>query len=279
MKQSSEKFVSKYGPWALITGASDGIGKAICVELAVRGLNLVIVARKTDRLNALAAELERMHSVEVIPVAADLGMPEGVQTVLDQIEGKDIGLYAGCAGFGTAGHFVDNTAAVELNMIDVNCRALAALAYPLSKAMKARGCGGIILMSSIVAFQGVANSANYAATKAYVQTLAEGLAAELRPHGVDVLASAPGPVETGFASRAGMQMGSAASAQTVARATLSALGRSTTVRPGAQSKLLGYGLATLPRPLRSRILGNIMLGMTKHRNVSEKAERPQGSPG
>ena len=134
--------------------------------------------------------------------------------------------------------------------------------------MRARGKGGIILMSSIVAFQGVPNSANYAATKAYVQTLAEGLSRELGPSGVSVLSSAPGPVHTGFASRAGMQMGGATTAQTVARATLNALGQSTTTRPGLRSKLLGYGLGTLPRGIRSRILGTIMKGMMTAGNAS-----------
>lgn len=271
MNRTAEMFRSKYGPWALVTGASDGIGAAIAAELAERGLHLVLVARSGDRMQALAQMLQEAHPVEVRVVAADLASDAGVETVLRGACGKEIGLYAGCGGFGTAGPFVGNSVAVELEMIDVNCRALAALAHPLAQAMQIRRRGGIILMSSIVAFQGVANSANYAATKAYVQTFAEGLAAELAPTGVDVLASAPGPVNSGFAARADMRMGKAATAQEVAGATLDALGRTTTVRPGFQSKLLGYGLAGLPRRIRSRILGQIMTGMTKHRHGPEKA--------
>lgn len=273
MKRSAHLFRSKYGPWALVTGASDGIGAAIAADLARRGLHLVLVARGGDRLKALAQTLQDAHPIEVVVVAADLASDAGVETVLHELSGREIGLYVGCAGFGTAGPFVDNSAAVELEMIDVNCRALTALAQPLAQAMQARRRGGIVLMSSIVAFQGVANSANYAATKAYVQAFAEGLAAELAPSGVDVLASAPGPVNSGFAARADMRMGKAATAQEVAGATLDALGRATTVRPGFQSKLLGYGLAGLPRRLRSRILGQIMTGMTKHRHGPEKAHK------
>lgn len=276
MNRSAQLFCSKYGPWALVTGASDGIGAAIAADLARRGFNLVLVARSRDRLRAHARTLQDAHSVDVVIVAADLASAAGIESVLSELSGKEIGLYVGCARFGTAGPFVDNGTAVELEMIDVNCRALTALAHPLAKAMQARRKGGIILMSSIVAFQGVANSANYAATKAYVQTLAEGLAAELHPSGVDVLASAPGPVNSGFAARADMRLGTAATAQAVAGATLDALGRRTTVRPGFQSKLLGYGLATLPRRFRSRILGQIMTGMTKHRHAPEKARKPQG---
>ncbi|MDJ0626616.1 MAG: SDR family NAD(P)-dependent oxidoreductase [Rhodobacter sp.] len=267
MRSSASEFNQKYGPWALVTGASDGIGAAIAGELGARGLNLILVARSMDRLEALAESVRKAHGVEATAVAADLGREADLQSVLDVVGDKEAGLYAGCAGFGTAGKFADNSMSDELNMIDVNCRALAALAHPLATRMRARGRGGIILMSSIVAFQGVSNSANYAATKAFVQTLAEGLHDELSPDGVDVLASAPGPVATGFATRADMNMGGAAKAHDVAISTLAALGRSRTVRPGFKSKLLGYGLATLPRALRSRILGGIMMGMTKHRHA------------
>jgi hypothetical protein len=267
MPAASGTFAVKYGPWALVTGASEGIGAAFATELAARELNLVLVARREDRLAALARSLSTAHGVTVEVIAADLGAASGVDAVLAGITGKEIGLYVGSAGFGTSGAFVANPVGQELNMIDVNCRALCALAHPLAQAMQSRGRGGIVLMSSIVAFQGVASSANYAATKAYVQTLAEGLAAELGPHGVDVLASAPGPVSTGFAARANMKMGNAATPEVVAKATLAALGRRTTVRPGGLAKLLGYGLGMLPRNVRSRILGGIMTGMTRHRDA------------
>jgi uncharacterized protein len=267
MNVTSGRFLAKYGPWALVTGASEGIGAAFAADLAARGLNLVLVARRKERLDRLAGALRTSHGISVEVIVADLGTGSGVEAVLAGIGGLEIGLYVGSAGFGTSGAFVANPAVQELNMIDVNCRALCALAHPLARSMQARGRGGIVLMSSIVAFQGVAGSANYAATKAYVQTLAEGLGAELGPFGVDVLASAPGPVETGFAERADMKMGNAATPEAVARATLAALGRRSTVRPGGLAKLLGHGLGLLPRRLRSRILGQIMTGMTRHRDA------------
>jgi short-subunit dehydrogenase len=270
MSAASGRFVSDYGPLALVTGASEGIGAAFATDLAKRGLDLILVARREDRLKTLAETLRAAHRVEVQVIAADLGTEAGIAAVLAAAKGKEVGLYVGSAGFGTAGAFLRNDVALELNMIDVNCRALCALAHPLARSMQARGKGGIVLMSSIVAFQGVAGSANYAATKAYVQALAEGLAAELEPYGVDVLASAPGPVDTGFAARADMMMGSAATPEVVARATLAALGRRVTVRPGGQAKLLGYGLGLLPRGLRSRILGKIMTGMTRHRDAQSQ---------
>lgn len=267
MTTEPNNFKSSYGPTALITGASDGIGKAMAEDIASRGLNLVLVARRKGRLDDLATELSEKHGIEAAAIAADLGTEEGVRQALNAFDSHEVGLMVACAGFGTAGPFLENAVDDELNMIDVNCRALAALTHRAGQSMRDRGKGGIILMSSIVAFQGVRNSANYAATKAYVQSLAEGFAAELAPHGIDVLASAPGPVASEFAARADMQMDGAAAPKTVARGTLNALGRRVTVRPGFQSRFLGHSLGTLPRWARSRILGKIMTGMTKHRNA------------
>jgi short-subunit dehydrogenase len=122
-------------------------------------------------------------------------------------------------------------------------------------------------MSSLVAFQGVPKAATYAATKAFVQTFAEGLRAELETHGVDVLASAPGPVRSGFEARADMKMSVALSPPVVARATIEALGRKGTVRPGFLSKGLEASLAPLPRRARVRMMGMVMGGMTKHQNA------------
>ncbi|MEO1163110.1 MAG: SDR family NAD(P)-dependent oxidoreductase, partial [Chloroflexota bacterium] len=117
-------------------------------------------------------------------------------------------------------------------------------------------------------FQGVPMSAHYAATKAYVQSLAEGLHLELASHGVDVLAVAPGPVASGFAEQADMQMGATVTPEAVAKGTLNALGKKITVRPGWLSLALESALALLPRWARARIMGQVMSGMTAHQNSS-----------
>ncbi len=268
---ADNSYPKRYGPWALVTGASGGIGEALTEELAKKGLNLVLVARSQGKLELISERLSTSQGVEARVIQADLGLQEDVDRVVAEVSGLDIGLYVANAGFGTAGLFADNDPDAELNMIDVNCRSLAALAHPIARSMQQRGRGGLVFLSSIVAFQGVAHSANYAATKAYVQALAEGLAMELEPHGVDVLSSAPGPVATGFATRADMQVGATDTPEAVARATLHALGKARTTRPGFQSKLLGYGLSTLPRRARSLILSSVMKGATKHRDATGKA--------
>jgi short-subunit dehydrogenase len=258
------RFAQQYGPWAVVTGASDGLGRAMAEQLAAGGVHVILNARREARLQALAAELTERHGVEALVVAADLSSREGIATLLSQTRAVDAGLLVAAAGFGGSGDLLDADLDHELNMVDVNCRAVLELSAAFGQRFADRGRGGLVLMSSLLAFQGVPRAANYAATKAYVQTLAEGLRRELAPHGVEVLAAAPGPVATGFAARADMTMDGAMRPDGVAAATLAALGRTGTTRPGWLSKALEWSMFGLPRWARTRILGAVMAGMTKH---------------
>lgn len=136
-----------------------------------------------------------------------------------------------------------------------------ALSWHFGRRFVQRGNGGLILMGSIVGFQGTPWAAHYSVTKAYVQVLAEGLGRELRVKGVDVLAVAPGPTNTGFASRANMRMGASSDPTKIAPEILNELGRKSTVLPGLLSKLLVYAMLPLPRWARITIMGNMMRGM------------------
>ena len=184
-----------------------------------------------------------------------------------------VGLLVASAGFGTSGSFLNADVHDELAMIDVNCRVVLEMSYRFGRRFADQQRGGIVLMSSLVAFQGVPHAANYAATKAYVQSLAEALHIELSPLGVDVVASAPGPIHTGFAARADMQMALALKPSAVAETTLKALGRRMTVRPGWPSKFLEASLALLPRWGRVHIMTQVMSGMTKHQDGDTKHQR------
>ena len=260
----AQRFLHRYGPWAVVTGASDGIGLELACELAARGASLLLVARRRGILEDLGHRLAAEHDINTRVLAADLSADTGIESVVEATTDLDVGLLVASAGFGTSGPFLDSNLANELDMLDVNCRAALALTHAFGRRFAARGRGGIVLMSSLLAFQGVPRAAHYAATKSFVQSLAEGLRAELAPHGVDVLASAPGPVQSGFASRADMRMSLALHPRQVSRATLDALGRRTTVRPGWLSKALEASLAPLPRSGRSKILAKVMEGMTRH---------------
>jgi short-subunit dehydrogenase len=255
---------SKFGPWALVTGASEGIGEAFAEHLAEQGFNLVLVARREALLEALAARLNRAHAVECQVIATDLSDLEAVEDLVARTAEIDIGLVVAAAGFGTSGPLLASPLDVELGMVALNCNSVLALTWHFGLRLARRGRGGIVLMSSLLAFRGAPRAANYAATKAYIQALAEGLHSEWAEHGVDVIASAPGPIRSGFERRANMQMAHAMPADVVARVTLKALGRRTTVRPGWLSKLLGWSLAALPRWAQIRVISQVMKGMTRH---------------
>ena len=261
-----DRFRLRYGPVAVVTGASDGIGRAIADVLAEAGLDLVLAARRADVLGGIAADLTARHGVDVQTVAADLSTEAGLEAVESATAGLDVGLLVAAAGFGTSGGFLDADLAREDEMIDVNIRAVVRATHHFGTRFAARGRGGIVLFGSLVGFQGTPGAATYAATKAFVQTFAEALHVEWAPLGVDVLSCAPGPVHTGFADRAGMRMGTALRPADVAVPTLNALGRRMTVAPGALTKVLLASLAPLPRPLRVRILGAVMGGMTAHQS-------------
>jgi short-subunit dehydrogenase len=251
----------KYGPWAVITGASDGIGRAFAERVAAEGLNVVLVARREAALRDLSAELSRTSAVQTRVVAVDLGTPDGPAALIRAVADLDIGLAVLAAGFGGAGAFAESSPAAEAEMVAVNVSAVVQLAQHFAHRMTARRRGGIVVFGSLLGWQGVAGQANYAATKGYVQALGEGLRTELKPHGVDVLCVAPGPVHSGFAGRAGMTMASATSPEVVASAAWSALGRKTTIVPGAYGKFLTTSLKALPRPVRSAILARVMESM------------------
>lgn len=255
---NDRSFESRYGPWAVITGASDGIGREFAKELARRGLNLVLIARRADELNALCRDLSARHAVECCSLALDLSTPAGCDAVVQFTRELDVGCLVAAAGFGTSGPLVESILQTEREMIAVNCTAVLDLSWHFARRFAQRGRGGIVLMSSLVAFQGAGRAANYAATKAWVQAFSEGLQIELKPLGVDVLSVAPGPVASGFGARARMEMGRAMPAGLVPAEALDALGRQGLVRPGGLSKLLGWSLATMPRSGRVFVMSRIM---------------------
>lgn len=263
---SSEKkrLLTKYGQWAIVTGASSGIGLEIAEQLAKAGFNLVINGRNEKALNEIKNAFRTDYKVDVRSVAADVSQADALEEIYLATEGLNIGLLVVSAGYGSSGLFLRTSIYNEVNMLRVNCEALLSLTHYYGKKFAAQKRGGIILMSSMVAFQGVPYAANYAATKAYVQTLAEALAVELKKENVDVLAAAPGPVESGFGQRSNMNMNIALKPGEVGVPILKALGRQTTVLPGLLTKVLVYSLRTAPRSIKIKIMEQVMGGFTRH---------------
>ena len=173
----------------------------------------------------------------------------------------DIDIVVLNAGFGSSGPFLAAEADAEHQMVELNCVAVLDACHRFGRRLAARRSGSLVLLSSVLAFQGVPGSATYAATKAFVQSLAEGLRPEFAAKGVAVLSVAAGPTHTGFAARAGMRLGMADTAEAVAARVDRAIGGSGTVYPGLVARLLRFGVLTLPRALRTFIFGRAMAGM------------------
>ncbi len=193
---SAESFSNRYGPWAVVAGASEGIGASFSRKLAARGTNLVLIARRADPLEELAAELRATHAIEVRVQPLDLGSPDVVEGLKTATEDLDVGLLIYNAAYSPIGAFIDIEVDDHLKAVDVNVLGVLRVSHYFGRRLAERGRGGLILMSSMSGFQGTAMVANYAATKAYDTVLAEGLWWELGQRGVDVLACIAGATLT-----------------------------------------------------------------------------------
>ena len=187
--QIDSAFRDRYGPWGVITGASDGTGAAYARQLAARGLNLVLIARRPGPLASLAAELEEQHGIATRTASVDLYTQGAADQVLGAAEGLEVGLLISNAGADTNGKpFLDAPVDAWRQLIHRNVMTVMELAHGFAGPMRERGRGGIILMSSGAGLGGQPGVAVYSGTKAFDLNLAEGLWAELKDQGVDVLA-------------------------------------------------------------------------------------------
>ena len=190
----------------LITGASTGIGAAFARKLAARGRNVLLVARSEDKLIALCNELGRLTSIRAQYVALDLQQPDAAAQLFEETKKRElvIDMLINNAGFGSMGDFVKLDLNRELEIIQLNIKALVDLTYRFLQPMRDRKQGTIINVASTAGFQGVPYMATYAASKAFVLSFSEALWDENRAHGVHVMALCPGVTETNFFEASGM---------------------------------------------------------------------------
>jgi short-subunit dehydrogenase len=235
-------FADRYGPWALVAGASEGLGAAFATELARRGLNLILVARRPEPLAALAARLP----TRTVTVVADLGTDDGIAAACAAGAAQQVGLVVANAAYSPIGRFVDLDPAQSRRALRVNCQAPVELAHRFLPAMAERGRGGMVIMSSLAGMQGSPPITVYAATKAFGAVLAEGLWAELRPRGVDVVACVAGAVETpGLADSKARRAPGTLSPERVVAAALHGLGRGPRTVPGATMRMSSLVMSRL----------------------------------
>jgi len=247
------------GKWALVTGASAGIGKALAEELAKGGTNLVLTARREDRLRSIAYELSSKHGIRSEIFVADLAEPSAAHAIFEfaQKKGLAIDLLVNNAGFGQYGelHLTDTDRL--LRMVQVNCIAVLHLTRLFVPVMVSRRSGDVLIVASTAAFQAVPYITTYAATKVFDLYLAEGLAEELHPYGIRVCALCPGTTISEFHEIAGHpahSKGRQQSADEVARNGLRALaaGKSYVIS-GLANYLGAHGERLVPRRFVTRV--------------------------
>jgi short-subunit dehydrogenase len=254
--------LSKYGPWALITGASSGIGRELARQVAEHGLHIVAVARRQSRLDELSSDLNKQYQVKVRTVQADLREPDAIRTITTATEDLEIGLAILNAGAEMTGAFVQGDEQAHLQLAQLNAVAPMHLAHLYGRQMAGRGRGGIMFVSSLFAYQGVPYVAHYAATKAYLLSLGEALHVELKPFGVDVLVLSPGLTTTEMTANMPVDFSKLPMIpqmpEQVARVGLRALGKKATVVSGIMNKMMAWENRLLPRAAPVSLLGFLL---------------------
>jgi short-subunit dehydrogenase len=243
-------FINQYGSAALVTGASSGIGRSFALQLAAMGMDLVLLARRLNRLDSLAAQLRAEHKVQATVCEIDLAEPDAVHRVMGLTSALDIGLIVSNAGYGLKGDHAAHDPRALAAMLMVNCNAAMQLTSGFIPRLRKRGKGGIILVSSVEALIGCPYSAAYSASKAFVKSLGEALWGELTPEGIDVLTLCPGATDTEALGRHGIdpaKLANVMSPDEVARLALDGLKKGPVLIASDYYKATFDKLLSLPR--------------------------------
>lgn len=253
--------------WALITGASGGIGLKLAEIAAREGRQVIAAARSADRLEELAGRLRQQHGVEALAIPVDLAEADGPDRLWREAtaEGREIDILINNAGLGNYGPFAEDDPDREATSVAVNVTALTRLTQLGVQAMRPRGAGRILQIASVAGFIPGPKMAVYNATKAFVISLSESLAEELRGSGVTVTCVCPGVTETGFQEGAGMtglkmlERSPKQSAADVAEFAWRAMMRGSGVAvPGLSNKAMALSARTAPRSVLARMVGLAM---------------------
>ena len=263
MTKLDSDFFDKYGPWAMVTGAAEGLGEGFADELAKQGLSLLLVDRQAELLESTADKLREQHGVEVKTLAVNLTDADFLSKITAVTDTLDLGLLVSNAALGQVGPFADTKLETHLASIELNTKAPMLLTYALGQKMLARGRGGVILVASDAAYHGTPYVANYAATKAYNLILGEGLWYEWRQQGVDVLSFAPGPTNTPGLRKSNPRLREGVKVKGImlpgetALAGLAALGKKPSARPSWRTSLDTFFMTRLLNRGRAvRLLGD-----------------------
>ncbi len=253
---ASDADLGGYGPWALVTGASSGIGEEFAARLAGAGLNVVLVARRRERLDARAAQLHEEFGVEVRVVALDLSTGQAAAKLDQAVADLDVGLVVHNAGTGWIGRFDLQAPEQHTDQVALHCAFPVDFTARILPRLRSRARSGLLIVSSAGAFIALPYYAVYGATKAFLLSWGEALAEELKGTGVEVLILAPGDTRTEFQDVAGEQSTRWSRVEDVVGEALEGLGRRRLVVPGWENRLMVQALRFLPRRLLVRLAGD-----------------------
>lgn len=238
MKRHRPSLPDRYGKWAVVAGASEGFGEAFAEDLAARGMNVALIARRGQLLGKVRDRLESVHGVEVRCLELDLADDAYAAALDEAVAGLDVGVVVYNAASVPIGKFLDNSDDEIQQAVDVNVRGPLRAVRTLAPAMCDRGRGAVVLVSSLSGLQGTPHVAVYAATKAFNTHLAESLWYELAPHGIDVVACCAGAMPTpGYAKTFGRDVPGMLAPESAARQTLDRLDRGPRVVPGIVNRV------------------------------------------
>jgi short-subunit dehydrogenase len=258
---------NKYGDYALITGASSGIGESFARRLAELGMNLVLVARRKERLDNLKSEIQLKHNVDIINIKLDLTEDNIIEKISQHLEGIDVGILINNAGYGSTGYFHTNNADNEIQMVKLNCVVPTILTHHFIRPMVEKRKGAVIFLGSVVAVQPTPIMSTYSATKVFNAYLGESLWYEMKRHNVDVLNVNPGGTVTEFQRVANVTTGPfAREPEHVVETALNALGKKPSVIDGFPNKTTLLLSKILPKKLALNLTGKVVETLYKKGN-------------
>lgn len=259
----------RFGPWAVVTGASSGIGKEFARQLAANGINVVLVARRLALLQEVGHVLAGRYGVEYRTVGLDLTDQDFLARIVESTQNLDVGLLVSNAGVGMPGEFLAHDLDVLRGVVRLNTMAHLDLTHHFGQVLARRGRGGVVLVSATGGLQGMPYMANDAATKAYVYTLGEGLHAEFAKHGLNMSVLLPGPTDTPVLETLGFEPDTSpvkpmTVEQCVAEALAALSANRATHIPGRINRIMA---TVIPRKVATKMMGR-MIGQWVERKAA-----------
>jgi uncharacterized protein len=241
-----------------VTGASSGLGKVFCRKLAAIGLNIVMVARRKERLEQLAVEIAEYHHIQTRVICADLSNEEETKKIVCDVDDLEVGLLVNNAGVLNTGNFLDNDLEDEIRLINTNCKSYIILTHGLASKMRERNKGALIFLSSLTAVSAIARWGNYAASKGYDLQFSEAIHAELKNYNIDVMALCPGLTRTELIKISKFNNLMMMEPEDVVDIALKKLGKTNLVVPGIMNKVNFFMTRLNSRSMNTRLFSLVV---------------------